>query len=127
VLFSQVVAELATANLSLLGNIVAQDPAMTPEWRALFENHGIPVVEHPAAFELVGANTLLVAPFMGAVFLAMAMKDHSGEVGMFLGNGDMLREQAIHVSTSALLVISTPRNRENMTLTSYSDRYRVWA
>ena len=94
VILLQILTELGAANSSLLNNIVAQDPDMTFEWRAVFKNRGIKVVEDPDAFKLIGPNTLLVAPFMLEDILAERMKDHSGEVGMYFGNGKWLSKMS---------------------------------
>lgn len=91
VVLLQMIVELSAANPSLLDNMVAQDPDMTPEWRAVFAKRGIKVVRDPAAFKLIGPNTLLVAPCMIEDILASEMKDNSGEVAMYFGNGAWLR------------------------------------
>jgi len=96
VVVEQIIGELAKANPSVSDNLVAQDILMTPEWRTLFETHGFTVVEDPAAFDLVGPNTLLISIGMDGYFLIADWKDYSGKVGMFFGNGKSLQKGAHH-------------------------------
>lgn len=99
IVFSQIVAQLAAVNPRLLQNVVVQDPMMTHEWRVIFENRGFRVVSSPAAFDLIGPNTLLVAPFLPVVawkILArhLVSKAKLREVRMFMGNGDSALDSA---------------------------------
>ncbi|KAF8863422.1 hypothetical protein BDZ45DRAFT_738392 [Acephala macrosclerotiorum] len=95
VVVSQIVAQLAVANPELLGNITFQDVAMQPYMKALFLNHGCQVVEHPAAFKLVNATTFFISAF---VRLDTVMKElegrPTGELAMFMGNGDQFAAEA---------------------------------
>lgn len=88
VAFSQIVAQLAVANLDLLNNIYVQDPAMQLSMKALFLNHGCQVVEHPAAFKLVHANTFLVSAFVAMDTVSKELEGRPTEdLAMFMGNG----------------------------------------
>lgn len=106
VLFSQIVSELAVNNPSFLQNVVVQDPSMKAGWRAVFKSHGFRIVEDPAAFDLVGPSTLLVAPFIPVPILAKELNDinYSGEVGMFFGNGESLLRVARQRKTLSTLL-----------------------
>lgn len=85
--FSQIAAQLAAANPEVLNNLIVQDPAMLPEWRALFENHGCRVVDTPAAFTVAGKNSFVFSPFVEPENLIEGLKDQSiDELAMFVGN-----------------------------------------
>ncbi|CZR50639.1 uncharacterized protein PAC_00513 [Phialocephala subalpina] len=91
VVLSQIIAQLAVANPELLSNIYVQDPLMMPEMKALFLNHGCQVVESPAAFKLVGANTFLISAFVCLEHLFGGLKGQpTEELAMFMGNGEDL-------------------------------------
>lgn len=95
VVLSQVVAQLASSRPKLLRNMVAQDPLMSPGWKALFENHGFKVVQDPAAFELVNHNSLLVSAYVPWYVLMDRLKDRpTRELGLFLGNGESFERPA---------------------------------
>jgi hypothetical protein len=106
VVVEQIVGELAKANPNLLSNLVAQDIHMEPEWRTLFETHGFTVVENPAAFDLVGPNTLLISIGMDGAFFGADWKGNSGEVECFWETEMRHVEQRTNVSIPALLVRS---------------------
>ncbi|KAE9370272.1 hypothetical protein N431DRAFT_442123 [Stipitochalara longipes BDJ] len=65
VVFSQIMAQLATANPDLLNNILFQDPIARPYWKEVVQNHGCQVVETPAAFMEVGKSTFVFSPWTG--------------------------------------------------------------
>lgn len=95
VAFSQILAQMGSAVPGLLNNIFAQDPGMTPEWRALLENHGIIVVEHPAALDRLGPNTVLFCPFVQSRILNTILEDRPiSELAMFVGNGCDMKDGA---------------------------------
>jgi hypothetical protein len=60
---------------------------MQPEMRELFENHGFQVVDNPAAFRLVGANTLLFSGCVRFETVLDGLKDQPvADVPIFIGN-----------------------------------------
>ncbi|KUJ19509.1 uncharacterized protein LY89DRAFT_773985 [Mollisia scopiformis] len=116
-IYSQILAQLGAAYPELLNNIVIQDPKMIPAMRALFENHGCRVVEHPEAFELVQANTFFYTAFVLFHHLAEHLKDRpTAEIGMYLTNPMEVwdLDPPFWQSTHAGLFDETKHNHEDL-------------
>lgn len=88
VIFSQVVAQLAIEDPEILSNVYVQDPNLTDEMRAAFENIGGQVVETPTAFELIGADTFLFSAFVYRIVFMYGLNARPvEEIPSFIGNG----------------------------------------
>lgn len=67
---------------------------MTPEWKAVFRNHGCLVVQTPAAFWLRSPDTILFSAFCNLDNFVEGLKDQPvGDLAIFVGNGDKLRSK----------------------------------
>ncbi|KAL2062446.1 hypothetical protein VTL71DRAFT_6712 [Oculimacula yallundae] len=83
----QIVAQLAITNPDILNNLCVQDPAMTAGKKAMFENHGFKVVDHPAAFLLVDRYTALFEFHLCLGVLCENLQDRpTTELAMYIGN-----------------------------------------
>lgn len=95
VAFSQILAQLGAAQPELLNALVAQDPGMTAAWRALLENHGFVIAEHPDALDHLGPNTVLFSPFVEKFHVSRMFKDRLdsvSELPMFVGDGCSMKD-----------------------------------
>ncbi|KUJ08310.1 uncharacterized protein LY89DRAFT_742148 [Mollisia scopiformis] len=87
VLLAQIATQLSVAQPSILDNIVAQDPNMSPEMKGLFQIHGCRVVEDPEAFGFVGPDTFLFAPFLPIFAVLRGLRNRGcTDFGMYIGN-----------------------------------------
>jgi len=87
VIFSQIVAQLATANPALTSNILVQDPKIQPCWMEMVENHGCQVVKTPAAFKEVGKNSFVFCAWPTVINILRGLKGQPvDELALFVGN-----------------------------------------
>jgi SRR1 domain len=85
--FSQAVAQLATAYPRILDNIVVQDLQMREGFQKLLERYGCKIVDDPEAFSYIGKETFLLACCLPVPEICHLMIGRPvNELPLFLGN-----------------------------------------